>query len=572
MKKMSPKLNYLFFDIYSKRASFFFNNQERIGSNFGLFLTVLYIFTSLFIFVFYFIQTFERKDIKIYDSTIYSQEMPSINIDANNLYFAFALEDPITSNRYIDESIYYPQILYIDRIKINGEFQTITKKILEYERCKKSNFGHNYQHFFLKGELSNSYCLKDFNYNLTFAGGYKYEQMAYIRLKIFPCVNTTENNNHCKSQEEIDYYLTSSYLSILIKDFGLNPSNYEYPISPTLQDLFTTIDRRLFRNFFINFGITEVQTDTGFFKENLNIEKYLQYRNTYQVFYFREPQEYLDGKEICVVHIQLDDTIYIQKRTYLKLTEILSKIGGYMQLIYTIFSILSLLINKFDSELKIINSIFNFNLKEKKMGLKLRSLDFDSVSILSSNKNLIFSPKKTLKNLSQMEIRINNKNGKELDNKNEKENDKNNNSYISSVLNASDNKKIMNESFNNNNANSILQINRYMFKQRKFKTINSNNFLPQVNISLDAPRFQNRKIELNDCLKLNLFDYVFRRKNAIKKRHLDLYKLGFSFYKKRMDIVHVFTLLLITEKVLLKSHGQQIIYLLKESELINHKN
>ena len=58
--------------------------------------------------------------------------------------------------------------------------------------------------------------------------------MAYIRLKIFPCVNTSENNNHCKSQEEIDYYLTSSYFSILIKDFGLNSSIYENPIIPTL--------------------------------------------------------------------------------------------------------------------------------------------------------------------------------------------------------------------------------------------------------------------------------------------------------------------------------------------------
>ena len=150
MKKMNSKLNYLFFDIYSKRASFFFNNQEKIGSNFGLFLTILYILTSLFIFIFYFIQTFERKDIKIYDSTIYAQEMPTINIDSKNLYFAFGLEDPITSNRYIDESIYYPQILYIDRIKINGEFKTITKKIIEYERCKEKNFGHNYQHFFNK--------------------------------------------------------------------------------------------------------------------------------------------------------------------------------------------------------------------------------------------------------------------------------------------------------------------------------------------------------------------------------------------------------------------------------------
>ena len=565
MKKMNSKLNYLKFDIYSKRATFFFNNQEKIGSKFGLFLTILYILTSLFIFIFYLIQIFERKDIKIYNSNIYTQEMPILNIDSNLLYFAFGLEDPITSNRYIDESIYYPQILYIDRIKINGEFKTITKKILEHERCKDINFGNNYQHFFLKGEINNSYCLKDFNYNLTFAGGYKYEKMSYIRIKIFPCVNTTENNNHCKSREEIDYYLGSSYFSFLIKDFGLNPSNFENPISPTLQDVFTTIDRHFFRNFFINFGITEVQTDLSFFNEKISTKKYLQYRNTYQVFYLREEQEYLDGKEMCVVHIQLDDTIFIQKRTYLKLTEIFSKIGGYMQLIYTIFSMLCLLINKFDSELKIINSIFNFNLKEKKMGLKFKSLDFDSISILSSNRNLIFSPKKTLKILSQKDSGVNN-------NKNEKEFDKNNNSYISSVLNVSDQKKIINESFNNNNISPLLQINRFMFKQKKFKTINSNQFLPRINMSSDSPKNKARKIELRDHLSLNIFDYIFRRKSQKKKKHIDLYKLGFSFYKKRMDIVHVFTLLLITEKVLLKSHEQQIIYLLKENEIINHKN
>jgi hypothetical protein len=562
MKKMN--FNYLYFDIYSKRASFYFNNQDKIGSNCGLFLTILYILTSLLILIFYFIQTFERRDIKLYNSNIYAQEMPIINIDSNNLYFAFGLEDPITLNRYIDESIYYPQILYLDRIKINGEFKTIKKDILEYERCKEKNFGRNYQHFFSKGDLNNSYCLKDFNYNLTFAGGHKYERMAYIRLKIFPCVNTTENKNHCKSQEEIDYYLTSAYFSILIKDFGLNPSDYKYPIIPTLQDQFTTIGRSFLRTFYINFGITEVHTDTSFFNEKINIEKYPQYRNTYQFFFFREQQEYLDGKEMCIVHIQLDDTIHIQKRTYLKLTEILSKMGGYMQLIYTIFSILSLVINKFDSELKIINSIFNFNLKEKKMGLKFKSLDFDSISMLSSNKNLIFSPKKSLKNISQIDFRFNNKNEKELD--------KNDSSYVSSVLNISDNKKIINESFNKINLNPLLKINRYMYKQKKFKTINSNNFIPKINISLDAPKNVIRNVELKDHISLNLFDYIFRRKNNIKKRHIDLYRSGFSFYKKRMDIVHVFTLLLITEKVLIKSHGQQIIYLLKESEMMQHKN
>ena len=103
---MKAKINLLFFDIYSKRVGFFYNNQEKIGSYFGLILTIIYVLTSLSIFITYLIKTFQRKEIRVYDASIYAQEMPSINIDSNNLYFAFGIEDPINSNRYIDETIY----------------------------------------------------------------------------------------------------------------------------------------------------------------------------------------------------------------------------------------------------------------------------------------------------------------------------------------------------------------------------------------------------------------------------------------------------------------------------------
>jgi len=88
----------------------------------------------------------------------------------------------------------------------------------------KENFGDDYQKFFSKDELNTSYCLKQFN--VTLAGRYKYDKMSYIRLKIFPCVNKTENKNHCKPREVIDKYIFGSYLSILIKDIDLNPNNY----------------------------------------------------------------------------------------------------------------------------------------------------------------------------------------------------------------------------------------------------------------------------------------------------------------------------------------------------------
>ena len=197
-------MNYLKFDIYAKRVGFFFNKQEKIGSYFGLLLTLLYALISIILFIYNLISVFKRDEIKVYDSTLYLQEMPIIDLDKNSFYFAFGMENPNTSNRFVDETIYRAEVLFIDRIKIDGNFKTVINKELPLEKCKEENFGQDYQHLFIKGELLNSYCLKDFDYKITFAGGYKYERMTYIRMKIFPCRNTTENNNHCKPQEEID--------------------------------------------------------------------------------------------------------------------------------------------------------------------------------------------------------------------------------------------------------------------------------------------------------------------------------------------------------------------------------
>jgi hypothetical protein len=496
--------------MFSKRIGFFFNNQEKIGSFFGLLLSFIYFVVSIVIFVNYLILTIRRNEVKVYDTSIHAQKMPSITIDSNSLYFAFGVEDPINSLRYIDETIYYPQILFIDRIKADGRFITLTKKSLEYERCKEENFGKDYQHLFISGELNNSYCLKDFNYNLTFAGGYKYEKMTYIRIKIFPCVNTTENNNHCKPREIIDSHLTAGYFSILIKNFGLNPSNFSFPILPTLQDIYTTIDKRILRNIIINFGVTEIHTDISILNENVKKVKYLQYRDNFQNFQFREEEDYLDGKEFCVTQLKLDDTIIIQKRTYTKLSEVFSQVGGYMQLMNTVFSLLTLLINKYRNEVKILNSIFNFNIKEKKMSLKFRSLEPDSISHLTSNKNLIFSSKKSLRNFNNIEFDYNKSKNKLniVDN--------NNCSRISSVLNISENKNVINDNLSrgkiSRNTNNAKNIEFFM------RSIKSNESFPKLNFNINSKDLKNSTVVVfKENINISLFDILCYAKNSKKK-------------------------------------------------------
>ena len=178
------------FDIYSKRIGFYFNDKEKIGTILGFILSIIYIFSSICFFIIYIFITINRRKIRVYDSTTYSKDLPFIEINPNFFYFAFGLENPKTSNRFIDETIYYPKVLFINKNKINGEYNTIEREELEYEVCKKENFGENYENLFLDGELNNSYCLK--NYNLTLFGGYNYEKMSFLRIIIYPCINSTK--------------------------------------------------------------------------------------------------------------------------------------------------------------------------------------------------------------------------------------------------------------------------------------------------------------------------------------------------------------------------------------------
>jgi hypothetical protein len=560
---MESRFNCPSFDIYSKRISFFFNNHEKIGSLSGYFFTLTFIIISIVLFAYQIAKTIQRNELVVYDSTMYGNEMPSIEINSDQLYFAFGLEEPSTSNRFIDDRIYFPKIVFVDKIKINDELVTANQVTLDYEKCNVEKFGENYQHLFLPHELDNSYCLKDTNLNLTLAGGYKYERFSYIRIRIYPCVNSTENNHRCKPQEVIDQYLSSGYFSIIVKDIGLNPLNYSSPILPTLQDLYTTIDKRIYKNYILNFRVTEISTDTGLITEEVRKNKYLQYFKELQTFTFRDEEEYYSGKSVILVQIKLDDTILIQRRIYTKISEIFSRIGGYMQLINTIFLLLSSIINKIHSSLIIINSIFKFNIKRNKMILRFHPINELNTIIKSRSSNyLVFSSKNSIENIKQLEYF--NKSKNDLISK---ENDY---SHVSSIFNVSENKKMSINDHHNHKKNSN-HINIIQFENEKINTKNSNSITSDKRKKMESIISnnkeslkkndiyrENREIynikDFNEHIDLNVFYYLLCNRSRRKNNILELYNLGNNYYRKKMDIVHVFTLLSIMEKILSKNN------------------
>ena len=547
---MVTSTKFLKFDMYSKYIGFFFNKQEKMGSYLGLLLTVGYVFASIILFIYQIIRTVQRSELKVFDTTIYAQKMPVIEANIDQLYFAFALEDPLTSNRFMDERIYIPKVAFIDKVKKNNEFVTVNTTSLPLERCKVENFGKNYKHLFVENELNNSYCLKDFNYTLTFAGGYKYERFTYIRLRIYPCVNSTNNNFSCRPQEDIDHYLKSGYFSIVIKDFGLNPSNYSFPVLPTYQDLYTTIDKQIYRNYILNFGVTEIRTDTGLFEEKMKVDRYLQYRKEVQTFTFRDEADYYAGKSVILVQIRLDDTLYIQTRSYTRISEIFSRIGGYMQLMKSVFLLISSFINKLNSEIKIVNSIFKFNAKENKMILKLQSLKESNFIMNLKQKKNSSQKKFSLDDIKQSESVNKSKSKINLILKNNEDNNisvlnsKNNDNNYSIRINRNKNIPFEDTKLANNSKSESDNVSNL----NNFKII-KDNFRKNI---LDLYDKENNGKDFKDNISLNIFDQFCFTKNSKKYKYIELYKRGNLFYRKKMDITHVFTLLSIIEDFVIK--------------------
>ena len=553
---MNRLVNY---DIFSKKIVFFFNDKEKIGTIFGLCLTSIYILISIILFILNMIFTIRRTNIKVYDFIEYSNDIPFAEINPSSIYFAFGVEDPKTSNRFIDETIYYPQILFINRTKVNGQFETINKIELEYEVCKRENFEDNYKYNYSNDEFNNSYCLK--NYNATLLGGYKFDKMSYLRIKIYPCVNNSNNNNHCKPQELIDKYLKGGYFSMFSKDIGLNPENFSYPVRNTYQDLYTTIDKSIHRDYIIYYGITNVKTDTGFLFENLKTNQYLQFRKEVQTFYFRDEEEYYSGEEICSIDFRIDDLIYNQKRSYTKMPESLSLMGGYMQLTYTVFSLLSMLTKQFIPQLQILNGIFNFNFSQKKMVMKINTIKELNSNSSVNNKSLFFPfyEKKQPYKRSKIKSSKNVSNVSKISLIGVENND---NSSVGSI-------------FNNKKSNILLKISKKKEKEVEKTDIDDDNNGKSQNKNVNGSSSKQKKTlyrvgniysqtynkkqkykyffeTFTDKIALNIIDYYCFRLFTKSRKNMELFKLGYSLYKKRMDIRNVFTLLLLAEKKMFK--------------------
>ena len=175
-------------------------------------------------------------------------------------------------------------------------------------------------------------------------GHFSYDLYSFLYFQFYPCVNTSEKQN-CKSKEKIDFFLKNTFVEFEWSDIELNSENYSYPIRPRSVDIYTTVGNNLFKEIHAFFQVVQIETDLDFMGFNefefIKTDTYLKYDEMVIMSNLIENDTHKTRESFCDFTIKLSEDVRIHRRTYITLITILGDAGGLMEVVFTLFRIVT---------------------------------------------------------------------------------------------------------------------------------------------------------------------------------------------------------------------------------------
>ena len=363
-------------DLFGKEPELYYKGNSKQTFCIGKFLTLLYLFIYVGFFLYKLIRMLKKVDVTFYETSTFTGETPYIDLNNEIFYGGFALADPDTLHTFIDERIYFPLAFFRVGKKdgINWNWETIP---LDIEKCKLEKFGERYRDIFKTKDLNNLYCLKDMDVKLE--GHITYDTYSLFYIVFYPCVNTTYNNYMCAPLEEIESKLTKSMVSVKIQDIELTPENYESPTQERGKELSSPAYINLYQNINAYFHIIHVETDTDILGldlfKNIQTKKYFKYDDTFILPSINNNDILnIPYQAIADITIQLSEEVVTLKRANTKLIEVLGDVGGLMEVIFSVFKIISSFLTDTLYEQSLVNNLFSFDLDKKVISIKPKKI------------------------------------------------------------------------------------------------------------------------------------------------------------------------------------------------------
>ena len=358
-------------DLFSKTPELYYKGKSQKSALIGRIFTVIYAVAYAAFFMYKVIRMYLKIDITFFQTETFTGEIPSLKLNNDLFYGAFALQDQQTGKTFIDETIYYPVAIFRMGHKNENNEWIWEDRILGTEPCQLEKFGSKYRSIFAD-KLENMYCLSDVD--VTIQGHTTYDVYSFFYVLFYPCVNDGILRTNCKSYDKIAEKLQNTFLTVKMQDIELTPHLYKTPVQERSRELSAPVMENLYNNINAYFHIVSVETDNdvlGFEAlSKIDIKRYFKYDVTFMVNSINDESPFITGKPYANILLQLTEQMITIDRTYTKLIEVLGDVGGLMEFLFSFLKILSLFLTEALYEKGLVNHLFSFDLYKKVISVK----------------------------------------------------------------------------------------------------------------------------------------------------------------------------------------------------------
>ena len=340
-----------------------FEDTQNYSSLLGQLSSWIFIIFTIALFYYYGSNLFFHQNPQSSISQTITNDPPYIDLVKNRFFMAFGLQDLRNhSFHYIDESIYTIQM--IQRVKIDSN---ITLSNIPIQKCSLEMVPDfdDLKEYYRRNQINNLYCVSnDSNIELALQSTWDGPLYKNLLINVLPCKNTTENGNICKPFEIIQGYLDSGNYAIYFNPLAVDPQNYDKPIATYGKQIYTPISYSTLTYIEMNFNHLEFISDKGMLledSENIHQATYTSFRQVLSI----------SSDLIVQIDMKLDKIFTVYTRKYDKIQDILSNVGGIIQiLMILVYALVSPCIT-LSFKLKLANKMFQFKKENNKPPLQI---------------------------------------------------------------------------------------------------------------------------------------------------------------------------------------------------------
>lgn len=383
------------FDIISSHINLHSNSKGslRLTSNIGGFLSIIFLILVFSCSIFFIQEFFQYSK-----PNVFMSENNKVNItfsNFNKLVFGVRITDEYGNNYKNEDTLFRYQYSWVTTERKNNSISQVYNN-LNTTQCQIDKFNtsnKDEKELVSNFKMLNSFTCVDWDYNPNLPydlfGIYGDQNNLYSIsvFLIFQCVNTTENNNKCASIEEIDSKLGNAYVEYFSIDNFIIHEN-KNPIDKQISTIRLSISNMNNKRIWFSLSQFEYVTDLGLIFENKNKVDF------HNLVLYKEESRVINkdlinnGKDFfAIFSFQNNPILKNYSRTYIKVQDLISNIGGIIEGLYIFIYLFLFLIGNKLSKINIFNHL---PIIEKSNIIKVMNLYKNNLnkrsSIISSSK------------------------------------------------------------------------------------------------------------------------------------------------------------------------------------------